>query len=68
MQQFLTIDEVAGILRLDPPAVTQLLEVGELGGIRLPTGELRIGRDDLKIFIRARHLDLTPTAAEGSRE
>jgi hypothetical protein len=60
MQQLYLLEEVARVLRLPAAEVASLIDAGELGGIRLPTGELRVAPSDLRIFLRARHLDLAP--------
>ena len=57
MQQLLTLDEVAEILRLSAPLVMGLIETGELAAIDLPSGDVRVTPRDLRIFMRVRRRD-----------
>lgn len=49
----LTLEEVAELLRLQPEAVVELLELGDLRGFKVH-GEWRILSDDLTAFLSAR--------------
>lgn len=53
-RQLLTIDEVAGILRLDHDEVVGLLDRRELDAVDLPRGIVRIRPIDLQVFLRVR--------------
>jgi excisionase family DNA binding protein len=53
-QKLLTIDEVAGILRLDHDEVVDLLDRRELDAVDLPRGVVRIRPTDLQTFLRVR--------------
>lgn len=60
MQQLLTLNEVAEILRLPVPAIVSLIEDGVLAAIDLPAGGVRVAPQDLRIFMRARRRDFCP--------
>jgi len=53
-RRLLTIDEVAGILRLDHDEVVDLLDRRELDAVDLPRGVVRIRPTDLQAFLRVR--------------
>lgn len=52
MDELLTVDEVADILRLTPFSVRRLLKAGKLKGVKPGgTGQWRIRRADLKAYL-----------------
>lgn len=51
--QFLTVNEVAGLLRVTPETVREWLRGGELRGLNLG-GRWRVLREDLQEFIKDR--------------
>jgi len=57
MEPLLVLEEIGQVLRLPLPDVVALIETGELGALKLPTGELRVRRSDLRAFVRGHHLD-----------
>ena len=50
-QQYLTVEEVARLLRVSPPTVRQLIESGELKAVRVGR-QFRIAREDLDDYIK----------------
>jgi excisionase family DNA binding protein len=63
MEPLFIPEEIGQVLRLSLPDVVALIEAGELGALKLPTGELRVRRSDLRAFVRGRHLDFARTPA-----
>ena len=61
MQQLLMLDEAGAVLRLPEVEVLALIERGELGAIRLPSGEYRVPPTDLRTFLRVHRLDFCPS-------
>jgi excisionase family DNA binding protein len=61
MEPLLVIEEIGQVLRLPLPDVVALIEAGELGALKLPTGEWRVRRSDLRAFVRGHHLDFART-------
>jgi excisionase family DNA binding protein len=49
--EFLTVDEVAQLLKLNPQTVRNMIDRGELAAVRVGARRVRIERSDLDAFL-----------------
>jgi excisionase family DNA binding protein len=53
MEELLTVDEVAGLLKVNAQTVRNWLDRGELGHVRVGSRRVRIRQSDLDAFLAA---------------
>jgi excisionase family DNA binding protein len=63
--EYLTVPEVAGVLRVEQESVRRWLRMEQLPGVRLGRAGWRIRKDDVERFIAERYTG-KPSTSEGS--
>ncbi len=56
-EKLLTVDEVAGILRVSPSTVYRRIQAGELPAVKLGHRQVRIKPEDLAAYIEAHRIE-----------